>query len=301
MEKIEYSDINKFLVSVGITLIIIAFLLPWLYLREPFDLILTQDQISKLTKDAQIIIAIRQGFILQTISYVQFATIGLFILGSISITVGLWRWFVKQKDLDKRELIITARHEYEYKQLTEEEVAKKAEDEFEALKQDTTNSQITTQTTIVRDEFIPNYLQLERSFFNKLVQFFQNDFKIYSNRRIDKYEYDIILENRQEKHLDYIFEIKYYPKQYSKTNLQEAVLRLGKSTQSYIEVTRRQAKPILVIIVHRGDFSETELKELKTFTSTNLQEFSKISLGIISFDEFEELNKQKILNLLNYV
>lgn len=295
MEKIEYSDINKFFVSIGITLIIIAFLLPWLYLREPFDLILTQDQISKLTKDAQIIIAIRQGFILRTISYVQFATIWLFILGFISITVGLWRWFVKQKDLDKRELIITAKHEYEYKQLTEEEVAKKAEDEFETLKQDN------SQTTIVRDEFIPNYLQLERSFFNKLVQFFQNDFKIYSNRRIDKYEYDIILENRQEKHLDYIFEIKYYPKQYSKTNLQEAVLRLGKSAKSYIEVTKRQAKPILVIVVHRGDFSEIELKELKTFTSTNLQEFSKISLGIISFDEFEDLNKQKILNLLNHV
>jgi hypothetical protein len=133
MEKIEYSDLNKFLVSIGVTLIIVAFLLPWLYLREPFDLTLTQDQISKLTQDAQAIITIRQSFILKTISYVRFASLGLFIAGLISVVIGLWRWIKKQQDLDERERIITATHKHNYKKLTDDEITQKAQNEYRTL------------------------------------------------------------------------------------------------------------------------------------------------------------------------
>ncbi|HBL75142.1 MAG: hypothetical protein A2W90_05675 [Bacteroidetes bacterium GWF2_42_66] len=97
MEKIEYSDLNKFLVSIGVTLIIVAFILPWLYLKEPFDLSLTQEQISKLTNEAQKIIVIRQNFILRTINYIQYLSIGLFVSGLTSIIIGLCRWIKKQK------------------------------------------------------------------------------------------------------------------------------------------------------------------------------------------------------------
>jgi hypothetical protein len=38
MDKFEFSDLYKFLVSAGIVLVGLAILLPWFYLKEPFDL-----------------------------------------------------------------------------------------------------------------------------------------------------------------------------------------------------------------------------------------------------------------------
>lgn len=47
MEKIDYGDINKFLVSIGIVLIGLSVLTPFLYLKEDFGIYLSEEEISK--------------------------------------------------------------------------------------------------------------------------------------------------------------------------------------------------------------------------------------------------------------
>lgn len=295
MEKIEYSELSKFLVSIGITLIVISFLLPWLYLREPFDLLITQDKLLKLTENAQTIIKNRQNFILESINYIQYASLSLIILGVLSIVIGLWKWIKKQNDLDEREKIITETHKLNFKKLSQDEVSEKAENEFITLKQDTKTVIV---DKVLKEDFVTKYLQLERGFFEKLMKFYYNDFRILSNYRINKFEYDIILESRYVKNLDYIFEIKYYPKRYSPNNLNEALLNLEKSTKSYIKNTSRNAKPIMIIVIHEEDFSKKELLDLNQFAINNLESGKKISLGVINFNDLECIIKDQINDLL---
>ena len=295
MEKLEYSELSKFLVSIGITLIVIAFLLPWLYLRESFDLLVTKDELLKLTENAQTIIKTRQNFVLESINYIQFASLFLIILGLFSIVIGLWKWIKKQNDLDEREKIITETHKHNFKKLSQEEISEKAENEFVTLKQD--EKTIVTDK-VLKDEFIPKYLQLERGFFEKLMKFYYNDFRILSNYRINRFEYDIILQARSINQLDYIFEIKYYPKRYSHSNLKEAILNLGKSTKSYIESTGKKAKPILIVVVHKEDFTNNELLDLDQFAINNLEPERQISLGILNFNELESITKEQINDFL---
>ena len=47
MSKFEYSDFYKFIASVGITLIALSVFVPWLFLKEPFDLLQRQDEIRQ--------------------------------------------------------------------------------------------------------------------------------------------------------------------------------------------------------------------------------------------------------------
>jgi hypothetical protein len=56
MEKIEYSDLNKFLVSVGIALMTISIFIIWLFFKEPFDLLIEQKTLDNLTETAKTII-----------------------------------------------------------------------------------------------------------------------------------------------------------------------------------------------------------------------------------------------------
>ena len=295
MEKIEYGELSKFLVSIGITLIVIAFLLPWLYLREPFDLLITQDKLLKFTENAQIIIKNRQNFILESINYIQYASLFLIVLGVLSIGIGLWKWIKKQNDLDEREKIITETHKHNFKKLSQDEVSEKAENEFVTLKQDT---KAVIVDKVLKEDFVPKYLQLERGFFEKLMKFYYNDFRILSNYRINRFEYDIILESRYVKKLDYIFEIKYYPKRYSRNNLNDALLNLENSTKSYTENTGRNAKPIMIIVVHEEDFSKKELLDLNQFAINNLEPEKEISLGVINFNDLESITKEQINDLL---
>ncbi len=298
MDKIEYSDINKFLVSFGLTLIVVACLLPWLYLREPFDLVIEKAKINELTEEAQRIISVRQSFISKTIDYVQFVSLGFSALGLISIITGLRRWYIKQKDLDKREKIITSKHEHELNQLTKEQVTRKADNEFESIKE-TKGDDPKTNQEISKATFVPKYLQLERIFFEKLMTFLYPDFKILSNNSLDIFEYDIILQPIKENRPDYIFEIKYYPNGYNKYNLQDAILRLAMGTKHYINKTGRQAQPIIVVVTQQNDFDDNQRKELNMFTSSTMREFRQIAMASFYFDEFEKITKDEILAILD--
>lgn len=156
------------------------------------------------------------------------------------------------------------------------------------------------KTPLDKREFVSKYLRLEKKFFDMLMKFFYPQFKVLSNRRLGVFEYDIILESATPDNLDYIFEVKYFPQGYDKSRLQDSILRLGQSTRYYINSTNRQAKPLLVNVVQRGDFSERQFEELRKFTSSTFYEFPGIPILTVHFDEFDQLTKENIIELMKY-
>jgi hypothetical protein len=53
MAQLEYGDYYKFVASAGIALIAGAVVVPWMFLREPFDLAVEASKIGLLTPDAR--------------------------------------------------------------------------------------------------------------------------------------------------------------------------------------------------------------------------------------------------------
>jgi hypothetical protein len=81
MSQFEYGDFNKFLVSIGLFLIGLTFLLPWLFFRENFDLLIKSDDLKAYTETAQHILTQRQ-------SIVSYFPTAILIISSITLIFG---------------------------------------------------------------------------------------------------------------------------------------------------------------------------------------------------------------------
>ena len=100
--KFEFGDLYKFIVSLGVVLISISSLGPWLFLKEPFDLYKPQSEIGKTTLLAQEAIAKRQDTVLFILRFIPiFAAIGSGS-GILLIYIGLKRWYSNQLLLDEQ-------------------------------------------------------------------------------------------------------------------------------------------------------------------------------------------------------
>lgn len=58
--KFEFGDLYKFIVSLGVVLITLSVMLPWLFLKEPFDLFRSEVEINELSDVAREIVIKRQ-------------------------------------------------------------------------------------------------------------------------------------------------------------------------------------------------------------------------------------------------
>lgn len=81
MEKIDYGDINKFLVSVGIILIAISILGPFFYYKEDFGIYLSPEEISKFRTPIQDLIINKQTHITLIQNIIPYTALILFIFG----------------------------------------------------------------------------------------------------------------------------------------------------------------------------------------------------------------------------
>ena len=125
MNKPEYSDIYKFIASLGVILISFAVFLPWLVLREPFDSHVTVSEIDELTEIAQQLIAYRQSTALWFVQNIVLFSVSLALLGLIILAGGLLLWYPKQKVLDKKDRHEEKILETEVKKMSPEQIAVK--------------------------------------------------------------------------------------------------------------------------------------------------------------------------------
>ena len=95
MEKLNYNDFNKFLVSLGVILIGLALLIPWLFLKESYN-IPSKSEIDSLTEISKNIFEVKQGYLLIFSNLIPWISVFLIIAGIFLAVSGLTRWYKKQ-------------------------------------------------------------------------------------------------------------------------------------------------------------------------------------------------------------
>ncbi len=102
MHQFEYTDLNKFYVSVGISLPIAAFTLLWFFsFSESSDLLITTEELKNLTVVAQSVIHQRQTYISYLPRITLFISIFSFFAGLFFIKKGINGW-IKSEKLNKK-------------------------------------------------------------------------------------------------------------------------------------------------------------------------------------------------------
>lgn len=265
MNKIDYGDINKFLVSIGIVLIGLAVLTPYFYLKEDFGLYLEQESFEKLQEPIKILISDKQEIVIQIQKFIPCVSIAILVLGLLSIIVGLVRWFKRQSKLDEKFDKEIKKLDLEIESLTPEEKERKALKEVTEIEQEEKKQEVLqTEKAQPKNEAIQNYLRVENDIFKLFQNYKSLNFDILPQQKIgNRFEIDLLLKAKTKKFSDRIIEIKYFKNQLPLTILNKTIYQLNTYISYYKEAANRPVIPILLIVYNDKAISADNIIEYK--------------------------------------
>ena len=260
MTRLEYGDFYKFLVSLGMVLLGLSFVVPWLFLRESFGGMLTASDISGLTPTAQALLHYRQQAALWFVRSVWCISLALAIGGLVPLIMGTVLWVRKQRLLDQRDEIElrklgleVERLKREIEPLTPGEIAMKAIGEISEEVEAEGPAELAAVESVTTD--IRDYLRVEEMFFEKLVACY-GEARVLTHQRRRHAEYDAILISDGPVLRDVVFEVKRLARHLSMDRFQTLVGRVIALIQDYAVLEARLSTSvvgILVLVVRERD------------------------------------------------
>lgn len=267
MSQLEYGDYYKFVASFGIALLGVAILLPWMFLREPFDLGIEAPKISQLTPEAQNIIRERQHLVALSLHYIPGASCGTGALGLVMTGWGLIGWRRRQTIRDKSEELEVEKLGRELEQMSPAEVQAKAQEDLKSAEEQPT---VTEPPSVV-----DTYLAVESKLLERIRACYGTSAKILNNQRLSGVEYDAIIRARDGKRV--IVEIKYIRMGFRQGWLAESVSNLVAKVALYGKTFPGDVRGVLLIVLAKshgptGPRAVAQFEELRQFQPSRFKQ-----------------------------
>jgi hypothetical protein len=246
MAQLEYGDFYKFVVSVGITLIVLAAGLLWLFLREPFDLLIESSKLAAITPVAKNVIMRRQELTALIWTVVPWAASAVVLSGVTMVSFGLRGWRRRQNVRDLSEDLSVKKLGLELHTMSAEEVSAKAiaevEDDAEPLPTPSQNAAASSASL---------YLDIENTLYSKILKCCGQTHNVLVRQSMGAARYDAILVplDQSTRQTDVIVELKYIQRGFRASWLSESVNRLAVSTELYSNTTSRKVTAVLIIVL----------------------------------------------------
>lgn len=276
LRNIDFSDIHKFIVSTGLVLIFFAILVPWLFFREKFDLLLNIDDLNKLTDVAQNLITYRQETLLTTVKILPYLSGGLFLIGVVLVIYGLIKWNKKQKVVDEHQEILLSKTKKEIETMSLDEkiksIVKETEEEVET-NTNNNNSNLQNNYDLYKKQqaVVSKYIEVEAKIFEKVTCSYSNYYEIKPNMRIGTQEFDIIMSSNSRE--DVILEIKYFRKINSIMKLNNTINQLNNLLMNYSNYIKQKATARIIIVLPTLQYDEVIKNDdfMKSFEKSNFE------------------------------
>ena len=259
MGNMNYDSFYKFLVSLGIILVI----LPWTVLMflttNSFDLQITEVDLAQYTQTAQKVIALRQSLpLLVQEKYTWWIIGGISIFGIFLILYGLRKWYELQKIDD-----ICKKREVEKQREAIEKNTVKMSDEQILQK---TNFKDGPRTAAMKGFIIEQ----------KFVDFVKNTKKTYivkNNIMIGTHEYDVVAFSNKTFEKDFVYEVKYLRNNISLHQIERYREQLKKLRTNFSEELNRLPYMTLAIVVpdERYEYTVNIVKQIKKWNNYSIE------------------------------
>lgn len=241
--KFEFGDLYRFVVSLGVVLISISILAPWLFLKEPFDLFKTKAELEAITDVARGAILSRQQSIDWILRFIPwFSAIGT-ACGIGLIYLGLKRWHTNQVLLDEQTKIEVELKKQSLRDATKDEIAAAAAQDYAAMV-----AQETPAEDYRFNSFQSGYIQMESHVANRLSMVFGTKYEVECNKMVGGVEIDILLRGKTMLTKDVIIELKSIRKGFNYGWLRESFLRNVYAKNIYAQLTSRMPNTLLLIV-----------------------------------------------------
>lgn len=247
MAQLEYGDYYKFIASAGIALIAGAVVVPWMFLREPFDLAIEASKIPLLTQDSQTIIHARQHLIAVVIHALPQVSIGLSTLGVLLTGIGLIGWHSRQSVRDKSEDLATKKLEQELKEMSPAQIEERAKNEVENVEQAADEPVRTPPALHASSSLVASALAVEQAVQEKLRSVFGPFGTVMANQRLGNVEFDAIVRAKSTSPI--IVELKYIRKGFNRGWLINTISNLALRMAIYTKTFKENVSGLVLIVI----------------------------------------------------
>ena len=300
MQKIDYGDINKFLVSIGIVLIALAVLTPYLYLKEDFGLYIEQTKIDQMQEPIKELITEKQAQVIRFQGFVPWVSISFLLLGLTSTVIGLVRWFKRQSKIDEKFDKELQKLDLEITSLTPEEKEEKAKQEVEEIEK--VEKQVKTSTAVRTSshaDYVKAYMSIEKGLTEVFENYKSPNFDVLSQQRIgNRYEIDILLQAKTKRFLDRIVEIKYFRNRLSSKIIRDTIYRINTQISFYNQASNRRVVPVLLIVYNKDTTSAEDILRFQNRIIDESQDIPNLDRLKIEFIEENEINKFNVRRII---
>lgn len=256
--KFEFGDLYKFIVSLGVVLITLSILAPWMFLREPFDLFRSESEINALSDVAKAVVIKRQYAVSFIVSFIPwFSSIGSAV-GMIFIFFGLKNWRENQLHLDEQTRLDVEIKKQSLRDATKDEIEEKETSEYESLQV----AESGKYDSYVVNSFRSQYSKIEELVYSRLSKVYGSKFDVSHNKMVASVELDILLRGKDMLTKDYIVEVKYIRKGFNFGWLREVYLKNIYAKSVYSQMTNRLPNTLLLIVIELEAYNEEKYDQL---------------------------------------
>jgi hypothetical protein len=282
MNRVEFSDINRFLTSIGLIFLLSSAVLPWFINQNSSVITIDQNTIDSSTDAGKRIIVNQQEYLLFISDHLVCISGTLLVLGILLLGIGIYRWKKRQRVIDEIQ-----NEELKSKQKENISPEQKMEIITHELEKEDQNPAGGVET----------YLNIENSIYLKLSQFYKVNYDTTRDIRIGQFTYDIIVKSKFiEQREDIILEVKYYYRNPGYTRTLDALNRLLLAVNHYESTQRRNATPILIFVLNpeidKTKFLEHKFKLAEYLANTR----PDCRLKIFGEDELRTIDAPSIIS-----
>lgn len=224
-DKIEFSDIYKFISSIGIVLIVAAVLIPLFIFQIDLVKNYKDVDVSQLTVELQETIEYQNKALNNVFKYWWIISGLLFIAGIAISVIGVLKWKTRQDVIDKLQDLDLLEKEKLIQEAPISDVAQKIEEDAEEI----------NETNQDKELFKEKYKTLEKRVIES-IDVNNQDIQIRHNAKVGSFVYDLIIIKRisLKESVHKVCEIKYYQKEIFYSYIQHGVSSFLLSISNYL-------------------------------------------------------------------
>lgn len=278
MDKLQYDNLYKFFVSLGIVLIVLPVAaLVFLFNMEP--ILISQADYDLLSEFSLQMIANRNELTAYFIKMFPWFADSLFFIGVVLLLVGIFKWVGLQNNLDKKSFADTEAALQALKALTmsNAEITAKVDEEVkEAAVIETTTSSFSPDEN-AHSSAINKYIEIEELCFNYFTKRYAKKYSFERNIRMGKYCYDFIGVSKLD-NIDLIFETKYMKIAAGNSRrIYDVFERVYDSGINYETIAHRNFKCVVVIVTPKEELPRLE-NIVETYCKAHRENASRIEI-----------------------
>lgn len=288
MNKLEYDNLHKFYVSIGVACIILPFVILFFLLKGEVQII-SAEEYSHLSRYSYEMLAFRERILnfinnKYVISVLIIILFLLIITGVFLLIKGLKGWTKTQKEYDTILKMNRIEQELNIKKLNATEILEKTVNEVNEDNHPKSNNNHNIQESLSR------YMFLESAYLERcLPASFKKQHFIERNVRVDHNEFDAIAIDKNG-FIDSIFEIKCNTVPLPSEHLKCLIQRLLENAEQYAKKRNRIVKCVLVFISNEKTINYTKIQIEGLANQSDFHNMFQ-NLQIQYIDENELINK----------